>query len=80
MRGIVKLVNTDDGVVAVETEHGEYTVFGLLEDSAVDVGDVIVGKLESLDQQIFRNETKSTEMTVYVEDVEITREEAETRV
>ncbi len=80
MRGIVKLVNADDGVVAVETEHGEYTVFGLLDDSVVDVDDVIVGELESLDQQIFRNESKSAEMTVYVEDVEITREEAETRV
>lgn len=80
MRGIIKLINAEDDVVAVETEHGEYTVFGLLDDSHVEVDDVISGDLESLDQQIFRNETKNREMTVYVEDVEITREDAENRV
>lgn len=76
MRGTVTLVNADDGVVAVETEHAEYTVLGVMEDDALSVGDVIVGDLESLDHQVVENETRGTQVSVYVEDTELPLEEA----
>lgn len=80
MRGVVKLVNAADEVFAVETEHGEYTVFGLLESCTIEEGDVVSGPLEALDQQIFVNETRERKMMVYVEDVELTLEVARSRV
>lgn len=80
MQGVVRIVNEDDAVVAVETEHGEYTVFGLLGDYPVVVGDVVSGPLEALDQQLFTNETRGVSMLVYVEDVELALDAARERV
>lgn len=76
MRGTVALVNADDAVIVVETEHGEYTVLGVMEDNALAVGDVIVGDLESLDYQVMDNETRGSRIAVYVEDTELSLEEA----
>jgi hypothetical protein len=80
MRGTIKLLNLADGIVGVETEHGEYTVFGLLEEYEVALGDVVSGALESLDQQQLLNETRDLMMSVYVEDCELQLADAEARV
>lgn len=80
MRGTVRLVNLADGVVAVETEHGEYTVLGLLEPCEIAVGDELSGPLESLDQQRVANLTRDLVMNVYVEDCELVRADAEQRL
>lgn len=80
IQGVVRLINDDDAVVAVETEHGEYTVFGLLGDYQVVEGDIITGPLEALDQQLFTNETRGVSMLVYVEDVELSLDLARERV
>lgn len=80
MRGVVKIMNAEDGVAAVETEHGEYTVFGLLGDHPLAVGDVLEGPLEALDEQRLRNETRGEELLVYIEDIELSRADAESRV
>jgi hypothetical protein len=80
LKGVVRLVNDDDAVVAVETEHGGFTVFGLLGDYEVALGDEISGPLESMDQQLFTNETRAVAMLVYVEDVELSLEMARERV
>lgn len=80
IQGVVRLVNDEDAVVAVETEHGEYTVFGLLGDYQVRIGDVIAGPLEALDQQLFTNETRGVSMLVYVEDVELSLDAATDRI
>ncbi|RFA24785.1 hypothetical protein CAI21_20155 [Alkalilimnicola ehrlichii] len=80
MRGTVKLLNRDDGIVGIETEHGEYTVLGLLEDYEIAEGDVISGPLEALDQQLMNNETRQLQMNVYVEDCELQYEDAKVKV
>lgn len=76
MRGTIALVNAEDGLAAVKTEHGEYTVLGVMEDNAIDVGDVVAGDLESLDHQVIENETRGTTLSVYVEDTELSLEAA----
>ncbi len=76
MRGVVKFVNEEFGLVAVETEHGEYTVFGLMNGGTVGIGDVITGDLEQLDHQTLRNETRDSRLHVYIEDTELTFEDA----
>ncbi|MCC5808948.1 MAG: hypothetical protein JJU06_01140 [Ectothiorhodospiraceae bacterium] len=80
MRGVVSFINEEFGLVAVETEHGEFTVFGLLEDSSVALGDVISGDLEALDHQTLENETRRCVLTVYVEDTELSLEHAREKV
>ncbi len=76
MRGVVKFVNEEFGLVAVETEHGEFTVFGLMNGGTVNVGDVITGDLEQLDHQTLSNETSKGKLHVYIEDTELTLEDA----
>lgn len=80
MRGTVALIDADAGVAVVETEHGEYTILGLMNDDTAAVGDVIVGELERLDYQVMANETRGTEMAVYVEDTELSLEAARDRL
>ena len=76
MQGTVALINADDGVVAVKTEHGEYSILGVLEEEALAVGDVISGDLEQLDYQVMENTTRGTQISVYVEDTELTLDNA----
>ncbi|QIT54732.1 hypothetical protein HC341_05570 [Aquisalimonas sp. 2447] len=76
MQGTVALINADDGVVAIKTEHGEYSILGVLEDDALAVGDVISGDLEQLDYQVMENTTRGTQISVYVEDTELSLEDA----
>ena len=76
MQGTVALINADDGVVAVKTEHGEYSILGVLEEDALAVGDVVSGDLEQLDYQVMENTTRGTQISVYVEDTELSLEDA----
>ncbi|MCC5857043.1 MAG: hypothetical protein JJT90_02740 [Ectothiorhodospiraceae bacterium] len=80
MRGVVKHINEEFGLVAVETEHGEYTVFGLMDGGVVNHGDVIVGDLEQLDHQALRNETSGVEIHVYIEDTELSLDDARAKL
>lgn len=76
MQGTVALINADDGVVAVKTEHGEYSILGVLEEDALAVGDVVSGDLEQLDYQVMENTTRGTQISVYVEDTELSLDDA----
>lgn len=80
MHGTVALINADDALVAVETEHGEYTVMGVMEEDALAVGDVLVGELERLDYQVLDNSTRGTQVSVYVEDTELGLEQARSKL
>ncbi|MEX0729296.1 MAG: hypothetical protein WED00_12415 [Aquisalimonadaceae bacterium] len=80
MRGVVSFMNAEDRLVAVLTEHGEYTVIGIMEEAALSVGDTITGPLEALDHQILENETRGTRLSVYVEDFELSEQDARAKL
>lgn len=80
MRGTVRLINREDKIVAVETEAGGFTVFGMLDDCAVAVGDTISGALDQLDQQQLSNETQGGSMSVYIEDCNLSEADATPKV
>lgn len=80
MRAVVKIVNADDGLVAVETERGDYSVFGLMGDEPLAVGDVVSGALDQTDQQTLTNETRGGSLLAYVEDVGLSLAEAQERL
>lgn len=76
MQGVIRLINNEDALAAVQTEHGEYSVLGLLGDYDLEVGDVVSGPLQALDEQRVVNETKGVTMAVYIEDIELSLEAA----
>ncbi|MFO7858106.1 MAG: hypothetical protein R6V11_04205 [Ectothiorhodospiraceae bacterium] len=80
MHGTVALINADDALVAVETEHEEYTVMGVLDEEALAVGDTVEGDLERLDYQVLDNTTKGTQVAVYIEDTELTVDQAKEKM
>lgn len=67
MKGTVKLYNADDAVAAIETEAGDFTIIGLMSDDAVAIGDALSGPLDADGAASLRNDTRDTEMEVYVE-------------
>lgn len=80
MRGVVSYINEEFGLVAVETEHGEFTVFGLMDGGTVSKGDIVIGDLEVLDHQTLRNETSGAELRVYVEDTELSLDDVRSKL
>lgn len=80
MRGIVKFIKAAGDLVAVLTEHGEYTIIEILENDQISVGDIIRGPLETLDHQILENETRNTHLNVYIQDLELVEADARARV
>ena len=46
MKGIVKSVNHKNGLVAVQLENGEYSIFEPLGGYDIEIGDVISGEID----------------------------------
>ena len=67
MEGKIVLINPKRGMASLITEYGEYTSFELL-GCDVEIGDIIIGNLESIGSETWRNETKMKEIDVFVED------------
>ncbi len=68
MRAKVIAINHKKNVIAVATANG-ITVFELLGGYEVELDDVISGRLESLGNEIFRNETRQENLDVYVQGI-----------
>ncbi len=58
MRGVIKLINERRGMIAVRTEHDEYSVLELLGGYSPEIGDVISGNLENLGGESVKNITQ----------------------
>ncbi len=75
MRGIVKLLNPKRGMAAIETSNG-YTVFEILGDYDVEIGDEISGDLDAHGGETFKNISKEEDIEVYVEAIQATEQNA----
>lgn len=80
MQGVIRLVNADDGLIAIETERGRYTVCGLMGDDEVAVGDALSGPLEAVGEQTISNDTRGVAMLVYIEDTELSADAAQEKL
>lgn len=58
MTGTVKLINPRKSMVAVQIDHGDFTVFEVLSSHEINLGDKIVGNLNSLGSETLYNRTK----------------------
>ncbi|MBB6239653.1 hypothetical protein HDC90_004311 [Pedobacter sp. AK013] len=77
MRGTVKYVK--DEVCAIELNN---TFFSIWEDwlGFCEVGDLVSGKLESLGEMKIRNETRSVDLTGFLDDIYLSEEDAKDKL
>ncbi len=76
--GLVANVNTNTGKIAAQTPRDELTVFELLGDYSIKVGDIITGELEKLGGATLYNETQQLPMNVFVQGVKRSIHSAQT--
>jgi hypothetical protein len=66
MKGAVKYINSNRGMVAVLTEDGDFSVFELLGGDRVEVGDAVSWKdATALGGEILTNHTQGERFEVY---------------
>jgi len=69
MRGVIKLINERRGMIAVRTDHDEYSVLELLGGYSPEIGDVISGNLENLGGESVKNITQGEAWDVFIQDI-----------
>ena len=74
MKGIVRFLNLQNGLVAAETSEG-FTVFEIRQRCALDIGDEITGLLTSLGEETLNNVTRREFFDVSIENIHCNREE-----
>lgn len=81
MKATVVLVNQNRGMVAAQTEDGQYSIFELLGSYDIDVGDVVSSSdFNSMGGETYRNITKREDMDVYVQNLVGSIEQARRQV
>ena len=76
MEGVVKFVNEERYLFAVETDNG-FSVFEFMETDYIEPGDFISGSLESTACSSLFNHSRDEKLAVYVRDFVPTFEAAE---
>ena len=74
MKGIVRFLNLQNGLIAVETNEG-FTVFEILQRCALEIGNGVTGPLDSLGEETLYNVTKRESFDVWIENIHCNREE-----
>jgi hypothetical protein len=75
MKGNVRFLNLQYGLVAAETSEG-FTIFEILQCCAIDIGDEISGPLGSSGAETLYNMTKDEHFEVSIENTHCSRVEA----
>lgn len=66
MKGIVKYVNPQIGLCAIEVETNNFTIFEDFEDG-LSVGDIVIGNLEDLGGETLYNKTSGSEVEGFIQ-------------
>ena len=69
MKGKVAMLNPQKEMAVILTENDEFTTVEVLGDYNIDIGDIILGNLESLGGETFYNETKMERFNVFVQEI-----------
>jgi hypothetical protein len=72
VKGNVRFLNLQNGLVAVETSEG-FTVFEVRECCAIDLGDEISGPLDSSGEKTLYNGSKDERFDVFIENIHCSR-------
>lgn len=79
MRGIVRYVNSQKGLCAIETETNNFTIFEDF-DEGLEVGDVVMGNLENLGGETLYNKTQGIEVDGFIENFGCGENQIETQL
>jgi hypothetical protein len=79
MKGIVKYVNSRNGLCAIEVETNNFTIFEDF-DEGLTVGDIVSGDLESLGGETLYNETQGIEVDGCIENYDCGENQIKTQL
>lgn len=68
MKGIVKFINSNKGLCAIELENNNFTIFEDF-DGGLSVGDLVSGNLEDLGGETIYNLTQEIEVDGCIENI-----------
>jgi len=77
MTGFVKIINHDRGIIAVEVDTDDFTVFEYNRPYAVEIGNVISGNLDSKGSIALTNLSNYNKMNVIIQGVNCTLQNAQ---
>ena len=77
MTGFVKIINRERGIIAVEVDTNNFTVFEYNRPYAVNIGDIISGNLDSKGSTALRNLSNYNKMDVLIQGVNCTLQNAQ---
>jgi hypothetical protein len=77
MYGIVKIINHERGIIAVEVDTNDFTVFEYKRPYAVNIGNVISGNLDSKGSKSLMNLSNYNKMDVIIQGVNCTLQNAQ---
>ena len=77
MTGFVKIINRERGIIAVEVDTNNFTVFEYNRPYAVNIGDIISGNLDSKGSKSLTNLSNYNKMDVIIQGVNCTLENAQ---
>ena len=76
MRGIVELIGPRHGMIGVRTENDDYSVLELLGGYCLEVGDILIGELDSLGGEEVKNITQDEIWDVFIQDIYASQQSA----
>ena len=77
MTGFVKIINRERGIIAVEVDTDDFTVFEYNRPYAVNIGDIISGNLDSKGSKALTNLSNYNKMDVIIQAVNCTLQNAQ---
>ncbi|MCE5249416.1 hypothetical protein LLG96_04265 [bacterium] len=69
MKGIIEFIDFNQALIAVRTEHDEFSLIELLGGYSPEIGDNLSGNLENLGGETLNNITQNEKWDVFIQDV-----------
>jgi len=67
MKGTIELISPHQGMISVRTETDEFSILELVGGYSPEIGDVIIGDLESLGGETVNNVTQGESWDVHIQ-------------
>jgi hypothetical protein len=76
MKGVVELLGPRHGMIGVRTENDDYSVLELCGGYSLELGDILIGELDSLGGEEVKNITQDEVWDVFIQDIYASKQSA----
>lgn len=76
MKGNIELISSNQVMVGVKTENGDFSVLELIGGYSPELGDIISGNLEDIGGEVVFNRTQGETWDVFIQDILGSKESA----